>query len=248
MFADRRQIVILLMGFSSGLPLLLGFSTLSYWLSGEGVPLGAIGALVAVSAPYSLKFLWAPVFDLVSLPIFTERLGRRRSWLLLIQLLLILSIITLGSCDPRENLAYLASAAIIMAFLSASQDIIIDAYRIEILEEREQGAGAASTQIGYRAGLLVSGAGAIALSAILSWFWVYIIMAALVAIGVVAAIIAPEPKLPTRAQPRSTEKNRAIILKNFKNNVFRPFSELLSRPGIIFVLVFIIFYKYIIIS
>ena len=244
MFADRRQIVILLMGFSSGLPLLLGFSTLSYWLSGEGVPLGAIGALVAVSAPYSLKFLWAPVFDLVSLPIFTKRLGRRRSWLLLIQLLLILSIITLGSCDPRENLAYLASAAIIMAFLSASQDIIIDAYRIEILEEREQGAGAASTQIGYRAGLLVSGAGAIALSAILSWFWVYIIMAALVAIGVVAAIIAPEPKLPTRAQPRSTEKNRAIILKNFKNNVFRPFSELLSRPGIIFVLVFIIFYKY----
>ena len=244
MFADRRQIVILLMGFSSGLPLLLGFSTLSYWLSGEGVPLGAIGALVAVSAPYSLKFLWAPVFDLVSLPIFTKRLGRRRSWLLLIQLLLILSIITLGSCDPRENLAYLASAAIIMAFLSASQDIIIDAYRIEILEEREQGAGAASTQIGYRAGLLVSGAGAIALSAILSWFWVYIIMAALVVIGVVAAIIAPEPKLPTRAQPRSTEKNRAIILKNFKNNVFRPFSELLSRPGIIFVLVFIIFYKY----
>jgi len=91
---------------------------------------------------------------------------------------------------------------------------------------------------------LVSGAGAIAISAILSWFWVYIIMAALVVIGVVAAIIAPEPKLPTRGPPGSTEKNRAIILKNFKNNVFRPFSELLSRPGIIFVLVFIIFYKY----
>ena len=132
-FMDRRQLVILLMGFSSGLPLLLGFSTLSYWLSEEGLALGAIGSLIAVSAPYSLKFLWAPVFDLVSLPIFTKMLGRRRSWLLLIQFLLILSIISLGSCNPRENLGLLAVAALIMAFLSASQDIVIDAYRIEIL-------------------------------------------------------------------------------------------------------------------
>ena len=243
-FADRRQLVILLMGFSSGLPLLLGFSTLSYWLAGEGITLGAIGALVAVSAPYSLKFLWAPVFDLVSLPIFAKRLGRRRSWLLLIQLLLILSIITLGSCNPRENLALLAAAALIMAFLSASQDIIIDAYRIEILEKREQGAGAASTQIGYRAGLLASGAGAIALSAVLSWFWVYTIMAVLVAIGVVAATIAPEPKSFMIAHSGSSQKNGANFLKRLKDNVFLPFSELLSRPGIIFVLVFIIFYKY----
>jgi len=147
---DRRQLVIFLMGFSSGLPLLLGFSTLSWWLSGENISNTVITGLLVVATPYSLKFLWAPMLDQVRLPIITNWLGQRRSWMLVIQILLMVSIIALGASDPRNGLTYMAATALLVAFFSASQDVVIDAYRIEILREFEQGAGAA-------AGLLRSG-------------------------------------------------------------------------------------------
>ena len=114
-YADRRQVVILLMGFSSGLPLLLGFSTLSFWLSREGISLSAIGGLVAVSIPYSLKFLWAPVLDGLQLPILTKFFGRRRGWILLTQVLLIIAIISLGASDPRQGLVYMQFGLIVKA-------------------------------------------------------------------------------------------------------------------------------------
>ncbi|MEO1105839.1 MAG: MFS transporter, partial [Pseudomonadota bacterium] len=161
-YLTRRQLVIFLMGFSSGLPLLLGFATLSFWLREAGVSLAAIGGLLTVGTPYSLKFLWAPILDHVRLPGVTRWLGLRRGWLLIIQLLLIGAIVFVGQTDPAQSLGLLALAALIMAFLSASQDIVIDAYRIEILDDHEQGAGAAMTQAGYRIGMLVSGAGALA--------------------------------------------------------------------------------------
>jgi len=143
---DRRQLVIFLMGFSSGLPLLLGFSTLSWWLSGENLPKTVITGLLVVATPYSFKFLWAPVLDQVRLPFLTKWLGQRRGWLLVIQILLMASIVALGASDPKQGLAYMAATAFTVAFFSASQDIVVDAYRIEILKEFEQGAGAAATQ------------------------------------------------------------------------------------------------------
>ncbi len=237
-YSNRRQLVIFLMGFSSGLPLLLGFSTLSYWLAKEGVELAAIGGLLTVSTPYSLKFLWAPALDHLRLPVFTRLLGRRRGWALFIQILLMTAIVSLGASDPADNLVYMAGAALVVAFLSASQDIVIDAYRIEILLEHEQGAGAAMTQAGYRIGLLAAGAGALALADFIDWFWVYVVMAALVSVGMIAVLIAPEP---TRTLP--PEKSRIDI----RHAVIEPFAEFLTRNGLkgtVVILAFVLLYKY----
>lgn len=239
-YADRRQLVILLMGFSSGLPLLLGFSTLSYWMAKEGVTLTAIGGLLAVSTPYSLKFLWAPVIDHGRLPFLTERLGRRRGWMLAIQVLLAISIVLLGAGDPRGDIAWIAVMAFVMAFLSASQDIVIDAYRIDILQEREQGAGAAMTQAGYRFGLLASGAGAIALADFLDWFWIYTIMSSLIGVGMIAVLIAPEPETPASGQERPARSMTSTL----KATVVEPLSEFMSRSGAWWILIFVLFYKY----
>jgi PAT family beta-lactamase induction signal transducer AmpG len=237
-YGNRRQLVIFLMGFSSGLPLLLGFSTLSYWLAKDGVTLAAIGGLLTVSTPYSLKFLWAPALDHLQLPVFTRLLGHRRGWALFIQILLMAAIVMLGASNPADNMVYMAVAALVVAFLSASQDIVIDAYRIEILDENEQGAGAAMTQAGYRIGLLAAGAGALALADFIDWFWVYAVMASLVSIGMIAVLIAPEP---TRTLPR--EKTRVGI----RHAVIEPFAEFLTRNGLkgtVVILAFVLLYKY----
>ena len=249
-YRDRRQFVILLMGFSSGLPLLLGFSTLSYWLDKEGVSLATIGGLLSVSTPYALKFLWAPVFDHVRLPVLTNRLGQRRGWLLALQLPLLVSILALGAGNPRDSLLYMAAAALSMAFFSASQDVVVDAYRIEILgnNEEEQGAGASTTQVGYRAGLLVAGAGAIAFSDFISWFWIYAIMASFVIVGIIAVLIADEPiraGTPT-LQQTDTRSYHHRILGTLRKTVVEPISEFIKRSGVaaIWIVLFILFYKY----
>jgi PAT family beta-lactamase induction signal transducer AmpG len=241
-YGDRRMLVILLMGFSSGLPLLLGFSTLSYWLSKEGVSLTAISGLLASSVPYSLKFLWAPLIDQGRLPVFTPLFGQRRGWMLAIQILLAAAIAALGFGDPRESFAYIAAMALLVAFLSASQDIVIDAYRIDILADHEQGAGAAMTQTGYRFGLLVAGAGAIALADVISWPLIYASMAALVGVGMVAALIAPEP---ATAEPRITGLTGSPGLgKTLHHAVVEPLTDLLKRQGIVWILLFVLLYKY----
>ena len=241
-YGDRRLLVILLMGFSSGLPLLLGFSTLSYWLSKEGMSLTAISGLLASSVPYSVKFLWAPLIDQARLPVFTALFGQRRGWMLAIQILLAAAIVALGLGDPRENIAYIAALALVVAFLSASQDIVIDAYRIDILADHEQGAGAAMTQTGYRFGLLVAGAGAIALADFISWPLIYAMMASLVGIGMVAALIAPEP---LTAKPRTAGTTKAPRLSaTLRQAVIEPLTDLLGRQGIVWILLFVLLYKY----
>jgi PAT family beta-lactamase induction signal transducer AmpG len=236
---DRRQLIIFLMGFSSGLPLLLGFSTLSWWLSGENIPKTVITGLLVVSTPYAAKFLWAPVFDHVRVPVLTNRLGRRRGWLIPIQIALMAAIVALGASDPRQGLAYMAAMAFLVAFFSASQDIVIDAYRIEILEEFEQGAGAAATQAGYRIGLLVAGAAPLALSDHVSWFLVYCLMASLVVVGMIAVLIAPEPSRTNGRQATSSGWGARL-----RRTVFEPVAEFCTRRGAIWVLVFILLYKY----
>src|SRR5579863_6858892 len=192
-YRQPRLIAILLMGFSSGLPLALTFGTLSYWLAEIGVSLTTIGLFGLVRTSYSLKFLWSPLIDRLPIPLLTARLGRRRSWALTIQLLLAAAIFALGRTDPRSEPALTALAAVIVAFLSASQDIVIDAYRIELLRPEEQGAGAAATQWGYRFGMLASGAGALYAASFGGWHFADRLMAALMGVGMVTVWLTPEP-------------------------------------------------------
>jgi PAT family beta-lactamase induction signal transducer AmpG len=242
-----RLIAVLLMGFSSGLPLALTFGTLSYWLAELGVSLTAIGLFGLVRASYSLKFLWSPLIDRLPIPILTRVLGRRRSWALTIQFFLALAILGLGMTDPKADPALTALAAVVVAFLSASQDIVIDAYRIDLLLPEEQGAGAAATQWGYRFGMLASGAGALYAASLGGWHVAYAIMAALMLVGMVTVWFTPEPggiappeKLPGDAACARAEEwlRRAVVA---------PFLDMFARLGaaqVLAIIVFILLYKF----
>jgi PAT family beta-lactamase induction signal transducer AmpG len=239
-YADRRLLVILLMGFASGLPLALTGATLAIWLTEVGLSLTSIGLFAALGVPYNFKFVWSPIIDRVPLPGLTARLGRRRAWMLVIQLALMAAVVALGATRPGEAPWWSALAALVVAFLSASQDIVIDAYRIEIVREHEQGAAAAMTQYGYRLGMLASGAGALFLAATVSWFWVYVAMAALLVVGVATTLAAPEPETP----PASLRGLR--LTDRLREAVVEPFAEFVRRqgPGIAsLVLAFILLYK-----
>ena len=196
LYVDRRVIAVALLGFSSGLPYLLVFSTLSAWLTGKGVDLRTIGFFALVRVPYTLKPLWSPLIDRMPLPFLTRWLGRRRGWGLLIQALLIVAVLALGSCDPGGDLRILAVAAVAVAFLAASQDIVVDAYRIELLTPVLQGPGAGAVQTGYRIGMLVAGAGALYVASAFGWFAAYATMAALLTLGMAVLLAYPEPKTP----------------------------------------------------
>jgi PAT family beta-lactamase induction signal transducer AmpG len=232
-YADRRILLIAFMGFSSGLPLLLTLSTLSYWLAKFGVSKTSIGLFALVGTPYSFKFLWAPLLDQIRPPI----LGRRRGWALLIQLALALAILAMGMLDPAADPWWTALAVLVVAFLSASQDIVIDAYRIEILPEALQGAGAAATQVGYRFGLLAAGAGAVALADFVAWHWVFASLALLMGIGMVTMLLAPEPEAPAALQRQS-------LLERLEMGVIEPFADFLSRRGWLVILLFVLLYKF----
>jgi PAT family beta-lactamase induction signal transducer AmpG len=233
-YSDRRMLVILLMGFTSGLPLPLTLSTLSYWLAKVGVDKTAIGLFALVGLPYSFKFLWAPAVDQVRIPVLAGLLGRRRSWALVTQLALAGAIIALGATDPALRPMATAAAALAVAFLSASQDIVVDAYRIEILREPEQGAGAAATQLGYRIGTLAAGAGAIALSDWLDWQAIFGGLAALVCVGMAIVLAAPEPAGAAAAHARPT----------LRTAVVEPFLDFARRPAWPAILAFALLYKF----
>src|SRR5271165_629878 len=168
-YCRPRLIAVLLMGFSSGLPLALTFATLSFRLAEIGVSRTAIGLFALVGVPYSVKFLWSPLIDRLPIPLLTSHLGRRRGWALAIQPLLAMAILGLGLVDPRSAPGLTAILALAVAFLSASQDIVVDAYRIELLRPEEQGAGAAATQWGYRFGMLAASAGALYAASFGGW-------------------------------------------------------------------------------
>ncbi len=237
-YLDRRQLVIFVMGFASGLPLLLTLSTLSYWLAKVGVDKTSIGLFALVGLPYTLKFLWSPVFDHVRPPLLWRLFGRRRGWVLLVQLGLIPSILLLGLTDPASEPWLTAVVALAVAFFSASQDIVIDAYRIEILGEDEQGAGAASTQVGYRFGLLLASAGAIGLSDFYSWFAVFAVLAGALAISMLAVLLAPEP--PAVRQAPSVQRPA----QRLRTAVIDPFIDFMTRPGWFLIILFALFYKF----
>ena len=240
-YMERRLILVFFMGFASGLPFLLCGGTLSIWLTEAGVSLTTIGLFAIVGTPYNLKFLWAPLIDRLPIPFLSKHIGRRRAWMLLIQMGLMASIVGLGLGDPESSPGITALLALAVAFFSASQDIVIDAYRIEILDEDQQGAGAAMTQAGYRFGLLSSGAGALYLATHFNWAMVYGIMAALILVGFVAALRAPIPEID-HAQGTSASSPNWI-----RETVVAPFIEFFQRnnPGIaLLILAFILLYKF----
>src|SRR5213595_620392 len=160
-YLQRRVLIVMLLGFSSGLPLALSGSTLLVWMRESGVDLGTIGLFALVGTPYTLKFLWAPLVDALHVPFFTRAFGRRRGWLVFSQLLLIGAILLLALTDPARSPLFVALGALLVAAMSSTQDIVVDAFRVESLPESEQAAGMASYVAAYRIGMLVSTAGAL---------------------------------------------------------------------------------------
>ena len=232
------------MGFSSGLPLALTFATLSFRLAEIGVSRTAIGLFALVGVPYSVKFLWSPLIDRLPIPLLTAHLGRRRGWALAIQPLLALAILGLGIADPRSAAGLTAVLALAVAFLSASQDIVIDAYRIELLRPEEQGAGAAATQWGYRFGMLAASAGALYAASFGGWRFAYGLMAALMVIGMATVWFTPEPDgaaLPERLPGQTAAARVAAWLRRA---VAAPFSDMLKREGALTILIFVVLYKF----
>ncbi|MGO2009100.1 AmpG family muropeptide MFS transporter [Vreelandella alkaliphila] len=187
-------ITMLFLGFSAGLPFLLVFSTLSAWLRSDGVEVAAIGFFAWIGMLYSIKFFWAPIVDRLALPILTRTFGQRRGWMLLAQGMIAAGLIGLAGVSPVGNLGWVAAFALLVAFGSATQDIAIDAYRIESADDDVQAAMASTYIIGYRGGLLAAGAGALYVASAISWSAAYLCMAALVGIGVLTVLIRPEPK------------------------------------------------------
>src|SRR5713226_1872422 len=197
-YLQRRVLIVLLLGFSSGLPISLSGSTLLVWMRESGVDLGTIGLFALVGTPYTLKFLWAPLVDALHVPFFTRAFGRRRGWLVFSQLLLIGAILLLALTDPARSSLFVALGALLVAAMSSTQDIVVDAFRVESLPESEQAAGMASYVAAYRIGMLVSTAGAfvvvsafdgIGLARSSAWMWGYVVMAAMVLIGTVTALV-----------------------------------------------------------
>lgn len=239
-YLDRRILTVLLLGFSSGLPLALTGATLAVWMTEAGVSMKTVGLFALVGVPYTFKFLWAPLIDHLRLPLLTRAFGRRRGWMLLTQALLIAALLVLGGLDPAADPGLTAAMALLVAFCSASQDIVIDAYRVEILESEQFGAGAAAVQFGYRMAMLTSGAGALFMAQFSgSWFVTYAAMAVLVGVGVVTVLANPEPKAPPKPP---VAKGVGPWLKHA---VVDPFADMARRQGwaLAGVLAFILLYK-----
>ena len=190
-FLHRRVLVMLALGFSAGLPNLLIFDTLSAWLRDGGVSLAVIGFFSLATLAYSAKFLWAPLVDRTHVPVLTKWLGHRRSWMVVAQLAIMFGLWLISGQDPKTGLGAMAAVAVFVGFAGATQDIVIDAWRIEAAEARQQGILAAAYQWGYRVAMIVAGAVPLALAETFNWSFSYAAMAALMAVGIAAALFAP---------------------------------------------------------
>ncbi len=238
-YGEPRVLAVFFLGFSSGLPLALTASTLSIWLSEAGVDRATIGLFALAGLPYLFKFVWAPLVDHVPLPVLTRAFGRRRAWMLFTQALLITAIAVLAQTGPAVNPGATAVAALMVAFCSATQDIVIDAFRVESLDEDQLAAGAASVTFGYRIGMLVAGAGALYLATAHGWTAAYQFMAALVLVGVVTVLVRPEPETGVPAASPG-----AGVGEWFSRAVVAPFADFTARRGWIAILAFIALYKF----
>ena len=226
-FRDRRIAFVMFLGFFSGLPLALSGGTLQAWMASSGVDIKTIGLFTLVGLPYTLKFLWSPLMDR-----FVPRvLGRRRGWLAMTQIALFGCLLMMGGLTPQSAVLALALLALTLAFLSASQDIAFDAYRTDVLEPKQRGAGAAVSVLGYRLAMLAAGALALVLADHIGWQLTYWLMAALMLCGVAFTLLAPEPQTPAEAP------------KSLQAAVVQPFREFFTRRGALALLLLVVLYK-----
>jgi PAT family beta-lactamase induction signal transducer AmpG len=249
-YLKPRVLIVLFLGFASGLPLALSGSTLLVWMREAQVELGTIGLFALVGTPYTAKFLWAPLVDALDVPLLSRLLGRRRGWLIFSQILLMAAIVFLGLSDPGVSPAVVAIGALLVATASATQDIVIDAFRVESLDESEQAAGMASYVAAYRIGMLVSTAGALflvsgfeglGLGRHAAWSAGYAVMAALVLIGMATTLIATEPEKSANATAlHANEKPLARVIEAAAG----AFSDFLSRDLAFAALAFVVLFKF----
>lgn len=249
-YLERRVLIVMFLGFSSGLPLALSGSTLQVWMREAGVDLGTIGLFALVGTPYTIKFLWAPLVDALHVPFLTQRFGRRRGWLLLSQLMLIAAIILMAFSDPARAPLFVAIAALMVATASATQDIVVDAFRVESLPEPEQAAGMASYVAAYRIGMLVSTAGALFIVSAFessgidktsAWMWGYVTMAGMVVIGMITAFAAFEPDQSATAE---AETHAETAIARVARAAVGAFTEFLTRRDALAVLAFVVLFKF----
>ncbi|MBX9775300.1 MAG: MFS transporter [Xanthobacteraceae bacterium] len=246
-----RVLIVMFLGFSSGLPLALTGTTLQIWSTQSNVDLKTIGFFTLVGTPYTLKFLWAPIVDAVDIPMLSRLLGRRRGWLVFSQLLLMAAIVFLAFCDPAISPWYVAFGALLVAMASATQDIVIDAFRVESLDKSEQAAGVASYVAAYRVGMLVSGAGVLYLVAAfelysfantVAWKLALIVMAVLVLIGIATTLAATEPAQSAAAEAAHAGEKNSVA--RVAQAAYRAFADFLTRDAAIVVLLFVVLYKF----
>lgn len=235
LYINKQMLVLLALGFSSGFPFLLVFGTLTLWLKQAGLALILIGSFSLVKIPYSVKWLWSPLIDNVKIPVL-YKMGRRRSWAVVIQILLLVSIFVMSCINPAQNSVLMAVLAFITAFLSASQDIVLDAYRVECFEKNPsmQANGVAIFVLGYRLGLIYSGAGALYLAALYDWNTAYKIMALGVLVGLSAILIT------TEAVDYEYKKQKRSIREFLETSVVAPFKDFIKNKnwGWILLLIF----------
>lgn len=242
-YMDKRMLTMIALGFSSGFPLLLVFGTLNLWLKDAGISYAAIGLFSLVKTPYSFKWAWSPLIDRIRLPLFC-RLGRRRGWALFTQIILMLSILCMSTVNPSASPLTMAFFAVLVTIASASQDIVLDAYRIESFSSKEQGAGVAIFVLGYRFGLIFSGAGAIWMASVMSWNNVYVIMSLGALIGMIAILCSKEPAQDSKkTQVSYSGSLRKRIKKFLLTAVYDPFKDFMRKPDWVIILLFIFFYR-----
>jgi PAT family beta-lactamase induction signal transducer AmpG len=253
-YLKPRVLIVMFLGFSSGLPLALSGSTLAIWMREVDVDLGTIGLFTLVGTPYTIKFLWAPVVDALGVPILTRLLGRRRGWLMLSQIMLMAAIVILALSNPKISpLVLVAGAALLVSTASATQDILIDAFRVESLESSEQAAGMASYVAAYRVGMLVSTAGALYVVSLfetlgaekdVAWSLGYIVMAGCVGIGMVTTLLAREPKESAEVAVETAAHHSDNPVMRVAMAAYGAFSDFLTRDRAIAALLFVVLYKF----
>ncbi len=251
-YLEPRVLVILFLGFSAGLPLALSGSTLLFWMAEAGVDIKAIGLFSLAGTPYTIKFFWAPLVDALNIPILSKLLGRRRGWLVFSQLLLMGAIFFLGSLDPVSAPWWVALGAVLVATASATQDIVIDAFRVESLDDDQQAAGMANYVAAYRVGLLVSTAGAIGLVEYFEragvikenlWFYGYAVMALLILVGTVAVLFSKEPET-SQAVAEELDENKFDAMTRLWRGAVDAFVDFFTKPYAIVILLFVLMFKF----
>ncbi len=252
-----KLLALFALGYSSGMGRALIWGTLGFWLSEEGISRTTVGLFVAAGTPYALKFLWSPLVDRLPIPLLSRLLGQRRSWLAVSQLALIFFIGVLATMDPTKDIAAMGAVAVLIGFLGATQDIAIDAFRIDSLDDKNQGNGAMMYVFGYRLSVLAAGAGALMISARMGWTTAYFVLGGTIVIGLLATLMSSEPERGTSAEQRHEEarirayledhpflKGRlADLAASFHGTVIAPFAEFMSRRGWWMILLFAILFK-----